>query len=219
MRALRGRHAAARRGAGRGPDEAAARGLAAGRGRQGDPPRPQVPGLLAHDELRQCARARRQRRGPPPGPRGRLQLLPHPLLDARDRRPVRQRLHLRRQGGRPARITVHRCRPPEGDLRLLARHRLRVVRLLPLRHARRVLLGALLPAGQRHARRSSRASRPSAPASPCARSARSCSGASATWSAASTRSSSRSSSWACRRRWSACCRPMRRSASGRRSCW
>ena len=36
------------------------------------------------------------------------------------------------------------------DLRLLARHRLRVVRLLPLRHARRVLLGALLPARQRH---------------------------------------------------------------------
>ena len=91
------------------------------------------------------------------------------------------------------------ARGPQGHLRLVARHGLRVVRLLPLRHAGAVLRGAVLPAratttrgaaGQlRHLR---------APASWCARSARWCSAASATWSAASTPSSSRSWSWASR---------------------
>ncbi len=56
-------------------------------------------------------------------------------------------------------------------------------------------------------------------ASWCGRSARWCSDASATSSAASTRSWSRSSSWASRRSPSACCRPSRRSAGWRRSCW
>jgi hypothetical protein len=37
----------------------------------------------------------------------------------------------------------------EGNLRLVARHRFRVVRLLPVRHAGALLRGALLPAGQR----------------------------------------------------------------------
>ena len=50
------------------------------------------------------------------------------------------------------------CPPPDrlegrgapGHLRLVARHGLRVVRLLPLRHAGAVLRRALLPPGQRH---------------------------------------------------------------------
>ena len=57
MQALRGRGPAAGRRAGGRDDEAAARGLEARRGRQGHPAPAQVPGLLAHHELRQRARA------------------------------------------------------------------------------------------------------------------------------------------------------------------
>ena len=83
---------------------------------------------------------------------------------------------------------------------------LRVVRLLPLRHARGVLRGRCSSRRATRPRRCSRASPPSAPASACARSARSSSAASATWSGASTPSWSRSSMGA-RPRSSACCPP------------
>ena len=104
-------------------------------------------------------------------------------------------------------------------LRVVARHRLRVVRLLPLRDARAVLRGAVLSPRATRPRRCCRRSPPMPPASWCARSARWCSAASATWSAASTRSWSPSWSWAARPSRSACCRPTRRSAGRRRSCW
>ena len=101
--------------------------------------------------------------------------------------------------------------------RVVGRHRLRVVRLLPLRDARAVLRGPVLPEGERHGRaplgvRDLRRRLPR----PAVRRASS-SGGSATSSAASTPSSSRSSSWARRRPRSASCRPTRRSAWRRRS--
>ena len=82
--------------------------------------------------------------------------------------------------------------------------------------ARAVLRGAVLPRGQRDRGAALRRSPPTRRASWCGRSARWCSAASATWSGASTRSSSRSWSWASRRSRSACCRPTRRSAGLRR---
>ena len=73
------------------------RWLAARRGRQGHQARIQVPGFLPRHELRQRGGAHREHRRPPPGHRMRLGLLPHPLPDARHRRPARERFHLRRE--------------------------------------------------------------------------------------------------------------------------
>ena len=74
--------------------------------------------------------------------------------------------------------------------RFLARHGVRVVRLLSLRLARRHHRHAVLLGRIRRQRATSSRCSPSPPASSCARSARSCSAASATSSAANTPSSS-----------------------------
>ncbi len=103
------------------------------------------------------------------------------------------------------------------DFRVFSRHRLRMVRLLPLR-----LAGGRSSAGSSSAsttrrRRASSPFSPSPRASSFVRSARWCSAASATWWAASTPSSSPSSSWACRPSSSACCPAPTPSASPLRS--
>ena len=70
---------------------------------------------------------------------------------------------------------------PQGHLRVVAGDRVRVVRLLPLRHAGAVLRDAVLPARQRDRGAAGAASPPTRRASWCGRSARWCSGASAIW--------------------------------------
>ncbi len=75
---------------------------------------------------------------------------------------------------------LDRRRTAQGRVRLLARHRLRMVRFLPLRFAGAVLLGAVLPAGAMTRSPSWRAWRRSARASACGPSAPSCSAISAT---------------------------------------
>src|SRR5205085_1646211 len=62
-------------------------------------------------ELRERARAHRQRRGPPPGPRGRLQLLPRHFHHPRDPRALGERLRVRGQGGPDPVELTHASRP------------------------------------------------------------------------------------------------------------
>src|SRR5204862_147208 len=99
LQALRGRHRAADAHPGTAAARATLRRLGPGRRRTRPTARVRLPGLLPHHELREPAGAHRQHRGPPPGPRGRLQLLPRQLHHARHRRAVGERLRVRREGG------------------------------------------------------------------------------------------------------------------------
>src|SRR5262245_62916900 len=96
MQAVRRWRRALHRAAGEGHAEAAEgldhRGWEAGEGLP-------VHQLLPDDGVRERARLDLAPRGPPPGPAGRLQQVPRRVRDARDRRAVGERLHLRREVG------------------------------------------------------------------------------------------------------------------------
>src|ERR1700730_7984277 len=72
-------------------------------------PRAGLQGLLSDDEFCERRRTCGQHRGPPPGPRGRLQLLPDRIYDPFNQGSVGERLHLRGEGrSDTARLKPHR---------------------------------------------------------------------------------------------------------------
>src|SRR5690606_3767244 len=94
---MRGWRHALRRSRSRG-DAEAPQGLDH-RGRQAREAVP-VRELLSDHGIRECTRMDIPSRRPPPGPAGGLQPVPGRVLDPCDRRALRERLHLRGQGGR-----------------------------------------------------------------------------------------------------------------------